>query len=870
MFNLKLFLPNCLAITLATLSFATIGYAQDQTAPDETAPANTPETASVDEVVVTGVVGKAVSKLDASISVSALPADDIEKLSPRSMGEVFRSLPGIRSESSGGGGNANITIRGIPLATGGSKYMQIHEDGLPVLEYGDINFANTDNFVRFDSTVDRVESVRGGSASTLASNSPGGIINILSKVGKDESGSFGLSTGVDYDEFRTDFEYGGQLTDSIYYHLGGFYRNGEGVRETGFNGDDGGQIKFNLTKELENGFFRIYVKNLDDKMTTYLPAPVLVKSNGSYGPVNGFDASNQALQTSASANISTFDAYGNPHSRSVTDGIVSKVNAFGFEFDKQIAKDVTINNKFRKSNISGGFISPFTDGFAGGTDTIAKKGAALCDGATVGTLKGAKGTNLNCAGGVVAKVNGAAVDPNALAFTNLLFDTKFEDLGLTVNDLRLTKEFDSVSVTGGYYYSHQNINTAWESWNARLQVLSTGENIDYVATNAGIDANGNPVDVLLTNNGAVTQSFLAWDWNLQYTTAAPYINVAFKISDDFSFDASVRYDQVKARGVRLDACCGGNVSTDLNGNGSIGQFAVSGAGVITRLDSDALLENSGTKSSGFISGGVRVLNEQNAKVTSVNYDANNTSFSLGGTYLLNEDSSVFARYSDGGRAVADRLTQVAGSLNSDGSLSDTTDGYDNVQQLEVGYKLLAGNWNFFATAFNTITEETNAELTSGVTFVREYKANGLELEGKYTFNDYIGLRGNTTWSDAKIAKDKFNPAVVGNKPRRQADLIWTLSPELTFDAFTVGIAVQGTTDFYLQDNNDLKQNAYNLINLYSVWNIDDQLTASANINNLTDEFVITESEEGSAANGSIIRARPVSGRSMSVSLGYSF
>ena len=39
-----------------------------------------------------------------------------------------------------------------------------------------------------------------------------------------------------------------------------------------------------------------------------------------------------------------------------------------------------------------------------------------------------------------------------------------------------------------------------------------------------------------------------------------------------------------------------------NGNGSVGQFEVDN-GVITRLDSDALLENPGATSAGFISGG---------------------------------------------------------------------------------------------------------------------------------------------------------------------------------------------------------------------------------------------------------------------------
>jgi len=819
----------------------------------------------IEEILVTGVPRGGATKLEASVSVSALPAENVMKLAPRSVAEIFRSLPGIRAESSGGGGNANLTIRGIPLATGGSKYMQIQEDGLPVLEFGDINFANTDNFVRFDSSVDRIESIRGGSASTFASNSPGGIINIISKTGGNDEGSVGLTFGADYDEFRTDFQYGGSLADDLSYHIGGFFRDGEGVRSTGFNGDNGGQVKFNVTKDFDDGFLRFYFKRLDDKVTTYLPSPIRVKSNGNFGPVDGYDASSQTTHSQATNNITSFDAFCNPVSRAVSDGIQSKVTAFGFEFDKDIDDTLTINNKFRTSSITGGFISPFTDGFAGGTDTIANKGAALCADASVG------GVSIDCSGGVVATIDGQAADPNQLAYTDLLFDASFNDVGLLANDFKITKQMDNVTITGGVYYSKQNIDISWNSWQTRMQTLSgnNSQNINYVAVGAGIDANGAPVDVVLADNGALTQSFLAWDWNLEYATIAPYLNIGFDVGDRLSLDASIRRDNVKARGQRLDACCGGNVSTDLNGNGTVGQFAVVG-GVITRLDSDALLENVGATSAGFISGGVRSLNENNAAVTNVNYNADNTSYSLGGAYLLNDDSSVFARYSDGGRAIADRLTQVAGSLNPDGSLTSTTDGYDNVTQIELGYKYVGSDWSLFATYFNTDVEETNSEITSGLTFIRKYKANGIELEGEYSLGDSFSISGNATWSDAEIDKDLTNPAVEGNTPRRQADFIWTITLDYSTDYFSVGATLQGSTDYFVQDNNSLKQDGYNLINLYGVWYVTDDLSLNFNVNNLTDEFVITESEEGSANAGDIVRARALSGRSTSIGVTYNF
>src|SRR5687767_6091166 len=142
------------------------GYAQENPAQESQS--------TLEEVVVTGIA-RPTERLESSVSTSSLNLDKMFEVAPRSVAEIFRALPGIRAESSGGNGNANITIRGIPLATGGAKYLQLHEDGLPVLEYGDINFANADNFIRYDGSIERIEAVRGGSASTFASNSPGGV-----------------------------------------------------------------------------------------------------------------------------------------------------------------------------------------------------------------------------------------------------------------------------------------------------------------------------------------------------------------------------------------------------------------------------------------------------------------------------------------------------------------------------------------------------------------------------------------------------------------------------------------------------------------------------------------------------------------------
>ena len=174
-----------------------------------------------------------------------------------SIAGIMQNIPGIRSETSDIDGFSAITIRGLPLAAEGSKFLQLQEDGLPVLEFGDIQFAGIDQFLRADLTLSQVQALRGGSASTFASNSPGGLINFISKTGETAGGLMQVSSGVGHDLKRIDFAYGSPLGRGWRFHVGGFYRTGEGPRAIGFTGFSGGQVKANVTKEFDGGYIRI-------------------------------------------------------------------------------------------------------------------------------------------------------------------------------------------------------------------------------------------------------------------------------------------------------------------------------------------------------------------------------------------------------------------------------------------------------------------------------------------------------------------------------------------------------------------------------------------------------------------------------------
>ncbi|MFM6853581.1 MAG: TonB-dependent receptor plug domain-containing protein, partial [Sphingopyxis sp.] len=112
-----------------------------------------------DDIVVTATTGDKTT-LRSSISVSQIDQEAISNFTPRSEAEVLRMIPGINPQDTAGpGGNSNIGVRGIPVSTGGSEYVALQEDGLPVTLFGDIQFGNNDYWLRFDGNVDRVEAV---------------------------------------------------------------------------------------------------------------------------------------------------------------------------------------------------------------------------------------------------------------------------------------------------------------------------------------------------------------------------------------------------------------------------------------------------------------------------------------------------------------------------------------------------------------------------------------------------------------------------------------------------------------------------------------------------------------------------------------
>jgi len=243
----------------------------------------------LETMVVTGTQSPRMN-LDASVAVTTLTASEVQAAAPRSTTEMLRYVPGFtRVESSGGEVNENIILRGIL----GAQYVMFMEDGMPVFPTMHTYFMNADNLFRFDENIERLEVVRGGASALFGSNTPGAIINYINKTGGDQfAGTMRATVGTKA-LGRYDLNAGGPLGENWRFSAGGFYRYDHGVRDPGYPGVRGGQLKANVTRQLSNGYIRASVKYIDDRNQFILDLPFdnpsdpqYVAGFGNYGAFN--------------------------------------------------------------------------------------------------------------------------------------------------------------------------------------------------------------------------------------------------------------------------------------------------------------------------------------------------------------------------------------------------------------------------------------------------------------------------------------------------------------------------------------------------------------------------------------------------------
>ena len=323
---------------------------------------------------------------------------------------------------------------------------------------------------------------------------------------------------------------------------------------------------------------------------------------------------------------------------------------------------------------------------------------------------------------------------------------------------------------------------------------------------------------------------------------------------------------------------GGTVAynTDDNGDG-----VVDGAEVDLDVNGDGRIsgaEQGSVNGDGTGRNGIGVVDQGN--LFAVDYTVDYVSYSFGANYEIMDGLAAFGRFSQGASTNGDRLVLGGTGFNASGGLIDDGIAIDVVRQAELGVKFQKngdfGRLALFVTGFFATSEESNFEVTSGRAIDREVTAFGAEVEASYRYGPFYFV-GGLTGTQSEITRDTPDAdgnSNEGNTPRRQAPLIYQVTTgwgDFAWDQFySIGFNVVGTLSSPAQDNNAWDLPGFNQVNLFANVEIFPQAMLSFNANNLFNAFGVTEAEEGELPANGIVRARPINGRSMSLSLRYQF
>jgi len=809
----KLSWVSCASVmAVATMSLAAPARAQQ-------APAASPAASdadSLDVIVVTASVGDK-SKLNTSASISSVTAGDIQKFNATSTAELYRLIPGIQvAGTQGDGGNSNIGVRGLRTPTGGSPFVQVQEDGLPTVLFGDIQFGNNDYWTHPDPQTERIEAIRGGTASTLASQAIGAVLNHISYTGRNEGGYVELEKGVNYDWTKVNARLSGTINDSTYFNLGGYADVGHGVLHAPYSVHNSYLVKGNVTKEFAdgNGYIRMLFKVSETHEPSYngciSKATVTATSVSNVGPSPYCDLRNQASGYSVLHQNGLFLNNGVLETANF-DGISTKQKMLQFQTHYEFDSGITIDDNIRIARMSGTFNVQFYG--AGATADAIPAGQSLIY---------ANGPN---AGKVYT---GAYVSNSAAVHTNM------DHMDHFANDLALRYKTDlgtsKLDVKLGWFHYSQRIA---ENWHSNSSILEpTGNNPAELDLVSGLNGTGN-----LLSAGGMTGFNQGWNqhFDATFTNDAPYANVNLDIGN-LNLDASVREELFRGSGWAQGST-----------GATLGTVAVSQTDPRTGAVVTTMLPYSG----------------YDGPQENINFSEHATNWSVGALYKVTPSLSVFGRVSHGTRFNADRLTRSTPSYFApDGSLSAA--GQANarfpVTQYELGLKnkgdLLGGRYTVELTGFYskyTISSQeisqTNCLAILGVNsptciISGSYRDKGIELFSTYK-NGGFNLLLSATYDNSQVSAAQGQPfkkspnipdltysAVVSYEAADKAEAGFTFNGQTSTPggdgrSYPSSVLVGAFLKVYPMKNLQLGLEAYNLFNTFALQGAASVLDANA-------------------------------------------
>ncbi len=268
-FGYQIVSNSLLAAALATSSTQALAQSEEEQASEETY-------GTIEEVIVTGTArGEEMRKFDTSFAITTTSDEEITQFAPKSTADLFKLVPGVWSESSGGVAGANVFVRGFPGA-GDAPFLSVQVNSVPIFPPPTLSFLENSTLFRLDETILRMEALRGGPNPVFSNGQPGLTTNFMLREGGEETEGLVKFTTSDYDLRRFDGYISGELADELYYMIGGYVKSSPGIRDAQFNSDEGHQFTINLTKDFDRGSVNLFHRETDDHGTWYLPVALNV------------------------------------------------------------------------------------------------------------------------------------------------------------------------------------------------------------------------------------------------------------------------------------------------------------------------------------------------------------------------------------------------------------------------------------------------------------------------------------------------------------------------------------------------------------------------------------------------------------------
>lgn len=736
-------------------AFAQAEAAVDQPATDAKPAATNGQTAAADtpkqidqaaaDIIITGQTTRNRPLITASADITLATRADIDRKAPRSTADLLELVPGIFVEGTAGELSNNYSVRG--LQGGGQRFVQLEEDGLPIIYGG----GGGDFFFSNDVTIDRLEAVKGGTSGILTVNGAGATINFISKK-PNFAHAEGIArvTAYNYGLKRGDFYYSAPISSNLAFNVGGYVQSTPGVRKNPFN-YDGYRVKAMLEYRLNGGGFIRLTGKIGDLKAAYYADQPYAYNNGKPSSIPGLDTQFGNIGGDAfsriSVPVSTFVESDGFRDFRLSQGVRVKTKQLRIDVEKPLGDSIQLFARARYLGLTDDFNGLFP-GSGTGNAGLASAVDYLTPGASspINSLLTAGQAAFPTAVrfGIKNLQTGVIIGSNQTALLNALNGNGFLQQTTLNHDYQSGHDFGSNvggtwelegagyknSLTGGVQYydvkRYQNQSAVASVVN---DVRTNSDIYDIVA----LDGANNVVGTL-SDNGMI--SYGNWGAGVRSNTTRStslYVNDELAIGSKIHIDGGVRWETIDAK--------------QLEGNS---------------------LPNSQPVPAG-VGGVVRTVGSAwDGTYTVTKGNQQQVNWTIGASYLFTPNLSLYGRYAKGYQG-------------------NGTNPASGIELYEAGLRFQFGRFLYgSATAFRTNFKDQfynfidPSDPTQQTAFLADLHTNGVEIDATVRPVSWFSLDLSGVFQNPKLNNLRLNgvaqPTYNGNRPERTPATLYTITP----------------------------------------------------------------------------------------------